>query len=249
VIVIPAIDLRAGRCVRLAQGDYARETVYRDDPVAVALDWQRAGARWIHVVDLDGAREGYPAQRDLIIRIVQAVSVPVQAGGGIRTAEHAAALLEGGVTRVVLGTVAVEQPELVSSLVSQWGPERIVVGVDARGGKVAVRGWLDTTETTAIDLIQAMAARGLTQVVYTDIERDGTLTEPNYAEIAAVAATGVRVIASGGVSGIEQLNRLAQLPGVEAAIVGRALYTGDVVLGPEQWDLTSSAAATGGVPR
>jgi phosphoribosylformimino-5-aminoimidazole carboxamide ribotide isomerase len=232
VIVIPAIDLRGGRCVRLVQGDYARETVFSDDPMQVARGWQGAGAPLLHV---DGARDGVPAQRDVIAAIVAALSIPVQVGGGIRTVEHAAALLDGGVRRVVLGTAAVEQPHLVDLLLGQYGPERIVVGVDARDGMVATRGWTQTSAIAAEDLVDAMRERGVQRIVYTDIDRDGTLVSPNFDAIARIADHGVAVVASGGVARHEHLSQLARIPGVDEAIVGRALYTGDITLRGDQW--------------
>ncbi|HMM40698.1 MAG TPA: 1-(5-phosphoribosyl)-5-[(5-phosphoribosylamino)methylideneamino]imidazole-4-carboxamide isomerase [Thermomicrobiales bacterium] len=235
MIVLPAIDLRGGRCVRLFQGDYSQETVFSDDPVAVARGWQAAGARMLHVVDVDGARDGLPAQRGTIARIVSALDIPVQVGGGIRTREHALALLGDGVVRVVLGTAAVEAPALVDALLVEAGPERVVVGVDARDGLVATRGWTETSGVPAEELVRDMRARGVRRVVYTDISRDGTLDAPNVEATARIATLGVGVIASGGVSRREHLDLLAAVPGVEAAIVGRALYTGHVRLEGDDW--------------
>ena len=234
-LVVPAIDLRGGRCVRLVQGDYARETVFSGDPVEVALGWQAAGARMLHVVDLDGARDGVPAQRDVIGAIVAALTIPVQVGGGVRSFEHGAALFDAGVARVVIGTAAIEQPELVSALLADYGPERVVVGVDARAGLVATRGWTETSDITAEALIEAMREQGVQRVVYTDIDRDGTLVSPNFDAIARVAEMGVAIVASGGVATVEHLRQLATIPGVDEAIVGRALYTGDVVLAGDEW--------------
>jgi phosphoribosylformimino-5-aminoimidazole carboxamide ribotide isomerase len=243
MIVIPAIDLRGGRCVRLLQGDFNQETVFADDPTAMARRWQDAGALWLHVVDLDGARDGGPRQVETIAAIVSAVDMPVQVGGGIRTAADAAAVLSAGVTRVVLGTAAVECPQLVSELIDAHGPERIVVGVDTRAGRVATRGWLTTTDMPAGELIAALAERGTTRIVYTDIERDGTLTEPNFAALEDVARVGLHVVASGGVTRHADLTRLAAIPGVEAAIVGRALYTGDLSLAPDEWQIGATSSA------
>lgn len=235
MIVLPAIDLRDGRCVRLEQGDYARETVFSGDPVAMARRWQSAGAEMLHVVDLDGARAGQVTQRNAIAAIVAALDIPVQVGGGVRTEEHAASLFNVGVSRVVVGTAAVEEPEFVARLLHAWGAGSIVVGVDARDGMVATRGWLETSDVAAEDLIVEMRERGVRHVVYTDIARDGMLTSPNFAATARAAAQGVAVIASGGVASREHLDQLAAIPGVEGAIVGRALYTGDVVLGRGEW--------------
>lgn len=235
MLVIPAIDLRGGRCVRLVQGDYARETVFADDPVAVARGWQAAGATLLHVVDLDGARDGVPSQRDAIGEIVAALEIPVQTGGGIRSVAHGVGLFEAGVRRVVIGTAAIEQPELVTALLADYGPERVVVGVDARDGMVATRGWTETSDVRAEELIDSLREQGVQRVVYTDIERDGTLVSPNFEAIARIANLGVAVVASGGVATREQLRRLATIPGVDEAIVGRALYTGDVVLADDEW--------------
>lgn len=237
MIVIPAIDLRAGRCVRLVQGDFDRERLYDDDPVRVARAWQQRGAPWLHVVDLDGAKEGYPAQLELVARIIAAVpGLPVQLGGGLRTIEHLEAAFAAGVARVVLGTAAVESPELVGQALERYGGDRVVLGVDARRGRVAVRGWLEVTDVPASAVIRAARERGVRRVIYTDIERDGTLSAPNFDGVAAVAQLGIAVIASGGVASREHLERLARIAGVEAAIVGRALYDGSIELVvPADW--------------
>jgi phosphoribosylformimino-5-aminoimidazole carboxamide ribotide isomerase len=238
MIVIPAIDLRDGRCVRLLQGDFARETVYGDDPVRMALRWQEAGAALLHVVDLDGAREGRPVQAAIVGAIAAALSIPVQVGGGMRALGHIAAAFDSGVARVVLGTAAIEDRDLLAAALDRWGAERIILGIDARGGMVATRGWIETTAVRATDLARDLAALGLRRVVYTDIGRDGTLHEPNYSALGELAAAGdFAVIASGGVARREHLATLAAIPGVEAAIVGRALYTGDVALGPGEWEI------------
>jgi phosphoribosylformimino-5-aminoimidazole carboxamide ribotide isomerase len=192
----------------------------------------------LHVVDLDGALEGLPAQRDVIGAIVAALEIPVQVGGGVRTAPHAKALYDAGVQRVVLGTAAIEQPDLVDTLLGAWGADQVVLGVDARNGLVATRGWTETSAVAAEDLIARMRDRGVRKVVYTDIDRDGTLMSPNFEAIGRVAGLGVSVVASGGVASREHLQRLAQIPGVDEAIVGRALYTGDVVLEGEDWVVT-----------
>lgn len=237
MIVIPAIDLRGGRCVRLLQGDFAHETVYGDDPVAMAHRWQDAGAAILHVVDLDGSREGRPVQAPIIAAIVAALAIPVQLGGGLRTLDDIAAAFANGVARVVLGTAALENRELLAAALARWGPDRIILGLDARDGLVAIRAWQETSGVRATDLARDLAPFGLRRVVYTDIGRDGTLHEPNYdalREIAAVA--GLAVIASGGVARREHLAALATIPGVESAIVGRAIYTGDVTLGPGEWE-------------
>ncbi len=236
--VIPAIDLRGGRCVRLLQGDFARETVYGDDPVAMARRWQEAGAAILHVVDLDGSREGRPAQAPIIAAIAAALAIPVQIGGGLRTLDDIAGAFADGVARVVLGTAALENRALLAAALDRWGPERIVLGLDARDGLVAIRAWRETSGVLATDLARELAPLGLRRVVYTDIGRDGTLHEPNYDALRELAAvSGLAIIASGGVARREHLAALAAIPGVEAAIVGRAIYTGDVRLGPGEWDV------------
>lgn len=238
MIVIPAIDLRDGRCVRLLQGDFNVESVYADDPVEVARRWERAGAPMIHVVDLDGAREGSPQQASVIQSIVGSVDLPVQVGGGVRSVEHIAALLKHGVERVILGTAAVENPDVVTGALEAYGPERVLIGVDARDGYVATNAWLDTTDVRAVDLVSRMRELGARWIIYTDIERDGTMSSPNFEATSEVASLGVNVVASGGVSDREHLQRLATIPNVEAAIVGRALYTGDIQLASGEWSIT-----------
>ena len=228
--VIPAIDIRGGKCVRLLQGDYRAETVFSEDPAGVARGWEEAGARRIHVVDLDGAREGAQKNSATIAAIVSAVDVPVQVGGGIRTLETAQALMSAGVDRIVVGTAAVEDPALVQRMASELGQESLVVAVDARDGYVAVNGWTQESRTFATDLIRMMAEQGVGRFMYTDISRDGTLSEPNFTAVESIVqAASANIIAAGGVSSINHVRRLAAL-GVEAVVVGIALYTGDVDL-------------------
>jgi phosphoribosylformimino-5-aminoimidazole carboxamide ribotide isomerase len=230
VLVIPAIDLRDGQCVRLLQGDYAQSTVFSDDPAAIAARWSAAGSSLLHVVDLDGAKAGRIVNRDAIRAICAAFSMPVELGGGVRSLDDVVAALELGASRVILGTAAVEDRAFVRSAVERFG-ERIVVGIDARDGLVATRGWTITSAVRSLDLAREMVALGVQRIIYTDIHRDGTLTEPGYDSTAdLVRHSGARVIASGGVSQIKHLRRLAEL-GCEGAIVGRALYTGDLDLG------------------
>lgn len=227
--VIPAIDLKGGRCVRLYQGDYGRETVYSEDPVGMARHWESLGAPRLHLVDLDGAAKGEPCHLPLLGRIAAAVKIPVQVGGGIRRIEVIRELLDLGVQRVILGTAAAENPALVGEACLQFG-QAIVVGVDARDGYVSTRGWQEKTTVTASDMVRQMAALGAQRFICTDILRDGTLTQPNFAVIAELVTNpGVAIIASGGVASIEHIARLSRL-GVEGVIVGRALYTGDVKL-------------------
>ena len=227
--VIPAIDLRGGRCVRLVQGDYDRETVFSDDPVAVARRWQQEGAPRLHVADLDGAREGRPVNAEAVQRIIAAVSIPVQVSGGVRDLDAAESWLAAGADRVVLGTAAVRDPELAAEAVRRHG-ERIVVSVDARDGVVAVEGWEVATDIRAEELLLRLAGLGVPRFVYTDIGRDGTLTSPNFETVASlVSAVPAAIIAAGGVAEVAHLVRLAEL-GLEGAIVGRALYDGRVRL-------------------
>lgn len=242
--VIPAIDLLDGKCVRLYQGDYEQAQTFDENPVAVARQWAAQGATRLHVVDLDGAKAGHPVNLEAIEAIVRAVDVPIQVGGGLRDRQNAAELLHRGVQRVILGTVAVEQPALVTQLCQEF-PEQIVVGIDARNGRVATRGWLETSEVLATDLAQQMAASGAAAIIYTDIHRDGTLQGPNLDALRELAlAIEVPVIASGGISSLTDLFSIMALEpiGVKGTIVGRALYTGDLSLkealravGPGRW--------------
>ena len=242
MIVIPAIDLRGGKCVRLLHGDFAHETVYGDDPVAMARHWAEAGATLLHVVDLDGAAAGSPQQTGLIAAICAAVAIPVEVGGGLRTRADIAASIAAGAQRVVLGTAAIENPDLVTAALAAHGPERVVLGLDARDGYVATGGWLATSTVRALDLARAMAARGARRVVATDIARDGARTGPNIAFLTEVATSGLAVIASGGIKDRSHLASLAAIPGVEAAITGTALYTGDLTLGPGEWEVAAPAS-------
>jgi phosphoribosylformimino-5-aminoimidazole carboxamide ribotide isomerase len=228
---IPAIDIRAGRCVRLVQGDYARERVFADDPVAVAQHWAEQGAQRLHVVDLDGARDGRRANRSTIQRLLEAVSIPVQVGGGIRTLDDADALLADGANRVVIGTAAAEDPNALREWLTRLGPERMVVGVDARDGLVATRGWTETTQLDAAQFCHTLADQGVVRILYTDIGRDGTLDGPNVPALQRLLATEprLRVLASGGVARVEDLRALAEA-GAEGAIIGTALYDGRLTL-------------------
>jgi phosphoribosylformimino-5-aminoimidazole carboxamide ribotide isomerase len=246
MIVFPAIDLRRGRCVRLRQGRAEDETVYGDDPVAVARRWISQGAEWLHVVNLDGAfGEGTGAPGDQInlqrLEEIRAAlpGTPVQFGGGVRSLADVETALALGATRAIVGTVAVQNPELVEEMIAHFGPEQIVIGIDARDGQVATHGWLKPSDTTAIALGQAMRAKGVERIVYTDIARDGMLTGVNVEATATLArATGLQVIASGGVASLEDIARLRanQLPGdgatgrIEGVIIGQALYTEAVSL-------------------
>jgi len=228
--IIPAIDLRNGKCVRLYQGDYGQETIFSDDPVSVALRWQSEGARRLHIVDLDGAARGEPSNLEAIEDIMVAIDIPVQVGGGIRSIETIEQLFAAGVERAILGTVAVEKPDLVKEACQRFG-DRIIISIDARDRWVATRGWLQKSTVTASELANRMADLGVKRFIYTDISRDGTLTSPNFEAIAELLSqVNVPVIAAGGISSVYHMTRLAEL-GVEGAIVGKAIYTGDVKLG------------------
>ena len=230
----PAIDLRGGRCVRLRRGDYAAETVYDDDPVGVARRFAAAGVRWIHVVDLDAARTGEPANLAVVEAICAAVSCQVQAGGGVRSAEAAGALLASGVARVVVGTAAVERPELVDDLCVMH-PGKVAVGLDARGREVAVRGWTQPAGADLVQLAGRFDAAGAAALVVTEIGRDGMLEGPDFDQLTAVlGATGLALIASGGVASLSDLTRLRDLRvgrrSLAGAVAGTALYEGRFTL-------------------
>ena len=227
--IIPAIDLKGGRCVRLYQGDYSRETIFSDNPVEVARHWQSLGAQRLHIVDLDGAAKGKPQHFLIIESIAHSVQVPLQLGGGLRSIDAIAQAFDLGVARVIIGTAAIEDQTLVQEACRRFG-NLIIVGIDARDGYVATRGWKEGTTVTAIELAWRMAQVGVGRFIYTDIARDGTLTEPNFdAIVELVKQVEVPVIAAGGISSIEHLERLSQIE-VEGAIVGRALYTGNIDL-------------------
>ncbi|MCD5406247.1 MAG: 1-(5-phosphoribosyl)-5-[(5-phosphoribosylamino)methylideneamino]imidazole-4-carboxamide isomerase [Desulfotomaculum sp.] len=227
MLVIPAIDLRNGKCVRLIEGRLDRETIYSEQPVEMARHWQESGAKYLHIVDLDGAFAGTLKNLPVIKEIVTGFKIPVQVGGGIRDLETIQMLLDLGVQRVILGTAAIAQPEVVRQAVQQFG-EQVVLGIDARDGMVAVQGWAVASDITVLDLANQMKAIGIKRVIFTDIRRDGTLKGPNLEATGELARqTGLKVIASGGVSSLEDLRKVKQLAGdgVEGVIVGQALYT------------------------
>lgn len=228
--IFPAIDLRGGQCVRLVQGDYARETVFGADPAAMAARWVEQGATYLHLVDLDGARMGRPINRDSVRAIVRAAGVPCQLGGGMREEDHIREALDWGVTRVILGTRALRDPDWGEAMCKRFSG-RIVVGIDARNGRVSAEGWLEDSDVFAIDLARRCAAWGVSAIVYTDISRDGMLQGANVEATAelARAVPGVEVIASGGVTSLDEIARLAQT-GLAGCIVGRALYEGRLEL-------------------
>ena len=226
--VYPAIDLRGGRCVRLKQGDFDRQKEYDADPVGRAREWERRGARAIHVVDLDGAKEGRPVQLDLIRALAESVDVPLQVGGGVRTLEDLGALRQAGAARVVVGTAAVLDRELRLRAVNEIG-EALVVAVDARDGIVATHGWREASGRNVVDLAWELAEDDVASVLYTDVARDGMDAGAALESTAAIAGV-LPTIASGGVRGMEDITALSNVPGVTGVVVGTALYEGQVTL-------------------
>ena len=232
MLIIPAIDLRDGKCVRLTEGKLNRETVYSGDPVAVALRWQAAGAQWLHVVDLDGAFSGCPVHLSVSREIIRAVNIPVQVGGGLRDRKAVERVLNCGATRAILGTVAVRNQDLLRELLKDFG-SRVLISVDSRDSVVAVAGWESLAGISAAAFGKQLKKLGIERVVFTDIRRDGTLRGPNIPAVGAfVRETGLKVIASGGVSRIDDIKELRSLEkfGVEAVIIGKAFYDGRLTL-------------------
>jgi phosphoribosylformimino-5-aminoimidazole carboxamide ribotide isomerase len=229
MILYPAIDIRGGRCVRLIEGDFDRETTYDSDPSLAARRWVEAGAEWLHVVDLDGAVAGRPVNGPAIADIRAAVDVPIQLGGGLRLLADLEDAFSAGVDRAILGTVALRDPDLVISAVARWG-DRIAVALDARDGRLATDGWLGQTETHAVEVAKRLARCRVRHFVYTDIRRDGTLTGPNLEDLCElIEQVDANVIASGGIASLEDLKAVATA-GASGAIIGRALYDGRVDL-------------------
>jgi phosphoribosylformimino-5-aminoimidazole carboxamide ribotide isomerase len=230
VILYPAIDLKDGQCVRLKLGDMDQSTVFNDDPAAQAQDFVDAGCEWLHLVDLNGAFEGKPVNAAPVEAILAAVSIPVQLGGGIRDMATIGAWLERGIRRVILGTAAVKNPDLVREACREW-PGHVAVGIDAKGGKVAIEGWAEVSELTAEALAAQFADAGVTAIIHTDVDRDGVLAGPNIETTSALAsATSIPVIASGGVSSLDDLLALRDAGNIAGAISGRALYDGRIDL-------------------
>lgn len=233
MVILPAIDLKGGKCVRLRQGREDDVTVYGDDPAAQAADWRRQGGEELHVVDLDGAFAGTPQHAAVIAEIIKAFGGPVEVGGGLRTPEALSAVLDAGAARAIIGSAALEDPEFLSTSVEIYG-DRIAVGIDARNGFVQTRGWVETSKTPATELARAVAAMGVATIIYTDTATDGMLGGPNLAQMAAIcdAAPNCSITASGGVSSVRDVQNLIALgkPNLRAAIVGKALYDGRVTL-------------------
>lgn len=236
----PAIDLRGGKCVRLKQGDYRQETVFSNDPLSTALDWQQQGGDFLHLVDLDGARTGQPENLDSVRRILQTVDIPCQMGGGVRTTENVARLLDIGLKRVIVGTQALENPTWVEQMAEAF-PGQIVLGIDAREGMVAGHGWEKTSHISTEQLLNKLNHLPFAGVIYTDISRDGMLTGPNLEAIRNVLDyTPLDVIASGGVKNLEDVKNLANLP-LAGCIIGRALYEGSLQLSEAKRTIAKSA--------
>jgi phosphoribosylformimino-5-aminoimidazole carboxamide ribotide isomerase len=236
VILYPAIDIRDGRTVRLAQGDYERETAYDDDPVVAARRWADEGARWLHVVDLDGAREGVPRNLDHVRRIVAAVEIPIQLGGGLRDSGKVEDAISTGVERVVLGTAAVRDPTLAEAIAAAHG-DRVVVSIDSRGGRVAAEGWTESSELTPAEAAESLRERGIERFVYTPVDVDGMMEGPDLDSLRALAkSTEAELIYSGGVGSLDDLRELASLglENLDGVIVGRALYEGRFNVGEGQ---------------
>ncbi len=232
MLIIPAIDLIGGKCVRLLKGDYGAQTTYSEDPVGQALKFQAAGFRRLHIVDLEGAKEGSGRNREAIKRVVQAVNIPVQIGGGIRRTEDVEQLLSWGARYLILGTVALKEPEAVGEWIDRWGAGPFIVSLDLRAGRLQSGGWLEESRVSLDEMAGRLSAWRVRQVICTDIERDGTLDHPNYetySKLRALLGEGAALIAAGGVCG---LNHIAELKrrGVAAAIVGKAIYEGHVTL-------------------
>jgi len=232
MIIYPAIDIKQGKCVRLFQGEMENVTIFSDDPVETAKRWEAAGAQFIHLVDLDGAVSGQPKHLKIVEKIIHSIDIPIQFGGGIRNLVILKEILELGVERAVLGTSAIKSPEFVTEACREYG-SRIVVGIDSREGKLAIRGWKETTQEEAVEVAKRMEELGVPRLVCTDIERDGMLAGPNIEAIRAmVEAVNIPVIASGGISSLEDIKNLKKLEplGLEGVIIGRALYTGAFTL-------------------
>ena len=236
MLILPAIDILSGNCVRLFQGDYNKETVYSDTPSLMGRQWEQAGAEYIHLVDLDGAREGKPINLSVIKEICNTVSVPCELGGGIRTTKDAELVFNAGVSRIILGTAACDNKSLVVELIQKYGPEKIVIGIDAKNGKVAVKGWLEDSGIDALELAFRLAEQGIKRFIYTDIARDGALIGPNFKATIDFcdAVPGCNVIASGGVGTVEHVKELKTMSekktNLEGVIIGKALYDGRIKL-------------------
>src|ERR1700730_5507659 len=232
MIILPAIDLHDGQVVQLRQGKLEEKTVYSDDALAIAKQWEEEGANCLHIVDLNAAFTGEPRNIEIIKRLVHSLNIPVEVGGGVRSVEIATTFSEAGVSRVVIGTRAVDSPDLLEKLVHQFGGDRVAVSVDAKDGKVAVKGWTEITAVDALDFIKSIEKLGVRTIIFTDIATDGTLQGPNIGALEKIlASTRCHLISSGGVADIEDIKELASLPNLYGTIIGKALYDGTVDLG------------------
>ena len=229
MIIYPAIDIIGGKCVRLTQGQYDKMDIYNDDPVSVAIGWEKAGAKFIHVIDLDGARLGEPVNLGTASKIAVNVSVPIQLGGGIRTIEDIEIAMTKNINRLILGTSAVKNAKLVKRAVDTFG-EGIAIAVDAKNGRVAIQGWEELSDQNAVEFAKIMESLGAKTIIYTDITKDGMLSGPNFEAIEEISnAVGLEIIAAGGVTSVEDIRKLKDA-GASGAIIGKALYTGDIKL-------------------
>lgn len=229
MLIIPAIDLRGGKCVRLTQGQRDKEIIYSDDPIRVANQWKNQGAKYLHVVDLDGAFEGEPKNLDIIKKIVKTIDIPIEVGGGIRTDKTALMLLESGVDRIIIGTRAVDSPEWVYDLCKKF-PARIAVGIDAINGKVAVKGWTSLSESSILDVAKEVEKAKPRAIIFTNIKKDGMLEGPDITTARELAlAVKTPIIVSGGITSLADVEELSALP-IEGMIIGKALYTGSILL-------------------
>lgn len=234
MIIIPAIDLINGEAVRLVQGDYNQKTIYDKDPVKVARQFAEMGAQKLHLVDLDGAKAGHPVNTEVLEKISKAINIPIEIGGGIRTLEDIEKTIKAGASEVILGTSVIKNPEITKKALAEFG-EKIVIGIDAKNGKVAISGWLDTTDIDAISLAQTIEKHGAKNIIYTDISRDGMMQGPNYEALKNIAkSVSLNITASGGVSSINNVKELINIEkefaNINACIIGKALYTKDINL-------------------
>lgn len=227
--IVPAIDLKNGKCVRLFQGDYTKETIYEGSPVVMAKKWETEGAQTLHIVDLDGAKEGIMINIVSIKKILDSISIPIQVGGGIRSLQSIRKLIEMGVSRVILGTSALEDANLVCQAIKQYG-NKIIISIDSKNGMLMKNGWLEKTDKNVLKTIQELEEEGVCSVIYTDITKDGTMTEPNYKTIQSIInKTKMKIIIAGGISSIEQIAKLKEM-NVDGVIIGKALYEGKINL-------------------
>lgn len=233
MIIFPAIDIKDGKCVRLTQGDFDKVKIFSDKPYEMAQNWEKAGAKYIHLVDLDGALDGELKNRDTIKEILNKISIPAQIGGGIRNIERIQELLDLGISRVILGTAAIKNPEMVKEAVAKFGADKIVIGIDAKNGKVAIKGWVEVTEKDGVELAIEMKKIGIERIIYTDIAKDGMMSGINIDELRNIAIkSGLKVVASGGVSSIDDIKIVKENEsiGIEGVITGKAIYEGKLDL-------------------